>query len=135
MATQKAGCYLINLETKKVAIVYRDYLDDWTFPKGHLEACETLEECAVRETAEETKRVAEIAKNIEPTIEVYTTPNGEVCECFMYVAIDRGASDNTSDDTHPTFWIDFDDVEEKLSYESLKASWREVRDKIIANLF
>lgn len=128
--TQKAGCYLVDVKQKKVALVYREKQKDWSFPKGHLENNETLEECAIRETAEETKRIAEIVENIEPIIEKYITPNGERCECFMFVAVDKGRSDNSSTDTHDTFWFDIDEVEEKLSYPSLKKSWGNVKDKI-----
>lgn len=134
MVTQKSGCYLVNLETRQVAVVYRDYLDDWSFPKGHLEDGETLEECAIRETAEETKRVAKIIDKFEPIVEKYTTPRGEKCECYMYIAVDMGKSDNTSEDTHPTFWIDIDEVEDKLTYPGLKKSWKMAIDKI-KNLF
>lgn len=130
MATQKAGCYLINKQTKEVALVYREYYNDYSFPKGHLEENESLEECAIRETAEETKRTAKIIKEIPALVERYTTPRGEDCECFMFVAVDVGASDNNSDDTHPTVWIPFEEVEEKLSYQSLKNKWNEIKPKI-----
>lgn len=130
METLKAGCFLVNKETQEIALVYRQKQNDYSFPKGHLEKGETLEECAVRETAEETKRVAKIVKKYQPYVERYTTPKGEKCACYMYIALDEGASDNTSEDTHPTMWIPFDDVEQKLTYQNLKDTWNNVKDKI-----
>lgn len=130
METIKAGCYLVDVKNKKVALVYRGKRNDWSFPKGHKEEGETIEECAVRETAEETKRVAQIVPEIEPVVERYQTPAGEKCACYMFVAIDKGLSDNDSWDTHDTYFIDVDKVEEKLTYEDLKQSWKSVLPKI-----
>ncbi len=130
METIKAGCYLVDVKNKKVALVYREKRNDWSFPKGHKEEGETIEECAVRETAEETKRVAQIVPEIEPIVERYQTPAGEKCACYMFVAIDKGHSDNDSWDTHDTYFIDVDKVEEKLTYEDLKQSWKSVLPKI-----
>ena len=48
----------------------------------------------------------------------------------MYVAIDAGKSDNTSEDTHATHWIAYDEVEEKLSYPNLKNTWNNIKNKI-----
>ncbi len=130
METIKAGCILIDKDTKKVAIIYRKNADDYSFPKGHLEKNETIEECAIRETAEETKRNAVILKEYEPYVERYVTPSGERCVCYMFLALDDGPSDNKSLDTHETLWINFDKVEEVLSYPSLKKMWNEVSVKI-----
>lgn len=130
METIKAGCYLVDVKNQKVALVYREKRNDWSFPKGHKEEGETIEECAVRETAEETKRVAQIVPEIEPVVERYQTPAGEKCACYMFVAIDKGHSDNDSWDTHDTYFIDVDKVEEKLTYEDLKQSWKRVLPKI-----
>ena len=39
---KKAGCILLDLKNKKVALVYRENLKDFSFPKGHLEENESI---------------------------------------------------------------------------------------------
>ncbi len=41
-------------EAVEVLLVHRPKYDDWSFPKGKLEAGEALHECALREVEEET---------------------------------------------------------------------------------
>ena len=134
MATMKAGCYVVDPQNGTVAIIYREELRDLTFPKGHVEAGETPEEAAIREVAEETKRTCEIVKTVPPFLEEYTTPKGEACKCYMYLARDTGHSDNASTETHETRWIPFEEVEALLSYDNLKATWRRVK-KVIEEVF
>ncbi len=127
MATKKAGCILVNTKTKKIGLIYRKFQDDISFAKGHVEDGETFEECAVRETAEETKRDSVIDKSAGEYIETYTTPRGEMCENHMFVSIDTGASSNDSPEVHDLIWVDYDDVESKLStrsYKSVVETWK-----------
>ena len=48
----------------------------------------------------------------------------------MFFSIDNGVSDNDSTDTHATHFVDFDKVEQTLSYPSLKKTWNDVKDTI-----
>lgn len=131
ISTRKAGCFLIKKETKEIALIYRKKQDDYSFPKGHVEEGETLKETAIRETAEETKRNAEIIDVYKPFIEKYTTSKGENCTCYMFFALDKGKSDNQSEDTHEVVWTKLDKVEDTLSYISLKNTWNSVKNIII----
>ena len=49
----------------------------------------------------------------------------------MFFAIDKGKSDNDSTDTHDVIWTQLNKVEDTLSYDSLKNTWRSVQDTII----
>ncbi|MBQ7917820.1 MAG: NUDIX domain-containing protein [Clostridia bacterium] len=130
MATIKAGCYLIDVDKKMIALIHREKQNDYSFPKGHVEDGEDIMTAAIRETAEETKRIAVIVKEFEPHLEEYVTPKGEECACFMFIAIDGGKSDNDSTDTHEVVWTPFEDVENVLTYPSLKTSWGDVKENI-----
>lgn len=118
---KKAGTILINKETKKIGLVYRKKHDDISFPKGHVEGNETLEECAIRETLEETGRQCEIIKPIY--INKYTSKEGEV-ENYMFLAIDKGALNNNTDEE--LRWYSIDEIKSLLKYDELKKMWDEV---------
>ena len=130
MITKKAGTILMNLENKKIALIYRPYKNDYSFPKGHLEKNETLQECAIRETEEETLRANHLLKNEEIYIDRYVTPAGENVENYMYLAIDDGPTTKEirDEDKEIVEWYDFEDIEKKLSYESLKKLWVFAKD-------
>ena len=125
----KAGSILIDTEKRKIALVYRENLDDYSFPKGHLEDSETLIECAIRETEEETKRSCVVLDN-EPFLLSYVTSSGEDVTVYFYLCRDNGKSDNDSEDTHPTIWVDYDKVYDKLSYDNLKDFWLQLKDRV-----
>ncbi len=126
---KKAGSIIINTKDKTVGLVLRKE-NEYSFPKGHLEKGETLIECAIRETEEETKRACEILEEEPIYIEEYITPSGEDVRMYYYISKDIGPSNNTSLDTHPTFWIPYNEVYDKLSYPSLKKVWESVKEKI-----
>ncbi len=131
MCTLKAGCYLINKKNKTVAVVYRNEYDDYSFPKGHLEEGETILECAIRETEEETKRTPKVLEKYKPFKEEYMTPTNEKCESYMFIALDNGISLNDSNEFHKTIWVPILDVENVLSYKGLIEVWKKAKKIIL----
>ena len=130
MRVEKSGCILINKELKKVGLIYRAKQNDYSFPKGHKEEGETLIECAIREIVEETKRVCEIVGNSFVVSEHYFDSKNDEVDMYYFIAIDKGSSDNRSEDTYDLVWLDFDKVFDTLSYESLKKVWNEVKNQV-----
>ena len=132
MATQKAGTILLNLNSKKIALVYDSRNNSYAFPKGHLEPGENLPQCAVRETEEETLRSNHLFSNKEIAVIKYTTPSGEKVENYMYISIDDGPTKkNIADKDKEIFdWFDFNNVENKLVYEDLKFFWNKTKNII-----
>lgn len=126
----KAGCILINPNTNQVGLIYRHKHQDYSFPKGHQEENETLIECAIRETIEETSRLPEILSNLPK--QQYVDSKGDETTVYWYLARDLCKSHSKIEDElkHELVWINFDEVEEKLSYENLKELWNQVKDKV-----
>lgn len=131
MKVNKAGCILINCENKKVGLVYRSKHDDYSFPKGHVEPDETIMECAMRETAEETLRLPEILSELPQ--QSYTDSRGDETTMYWYLARDLGKVHNEVplELQHELVWVDPEEVENKLSYDNLKELWKNSKEKAI----
>lgn len=130
----KAGCILVNKDTRQVALVYREKFDDFSFPKGHVEEGETLIECAVRETEEEIKRKVKLISEDVFCIDKYSSNEGEI-SVHYYLGIDDGKSDNDSTEVHDLIWCDIDNVDKKLTHERTAKMFLEVKNKIIDSIF
>ena len=130
-AVIKSGTILINCATKQVGLVYRKKHNDYSFPKGHQEEDESILECAIRETEEETQRLPEILTQL-PTL-TYTDSAGDECAAYWYIARDLGKSHKQFDEglKHELVWIDFNEVENKLSYDNLKQLWNSAKEKVL----
>lgn len=127
--TLKAGTVLLDTNTGKIALIFRKKHNDYEFPKGHLELGETLPECAIRETAEETKRDAEILSPSPITLS-YLNKSHERCKCFYYLAKDNGKSDNDSSDTHEIVWLEKSEVMDLLTHKSTKKVWEKMQKRL-----
>ena len=128
-SVKKAGCILINLKEKKIALVLRD--GQYSFPKGHLEKNETIKECAIRETIEETGHEVKILGE-EISIIRYKSSGGENVENHLFIGIDLGKTNKkiAEKDKEKTEWFGIDKVEEQLSYQNLKDMWKKIKPEV-----
>ena len=134
MLTRKAGTVLLNKQTNQVGLVYRKKYGDLSFPKGHLEEDETLKECAIRETIEETGRLCHLIEDAPLDIMHYVTRNEERVENYMYLAQDDGEALEESRDPEILVWIDIDNVGRSLEYPNLIKFWNKVEKEVKKHL-
>ena len=127
---EKAGTVLVNLKNRKVGLVYRTRQQDYSFPKGHIENGETAEECALRETEEETGRKAKIIFQL-PNLTYQSKSEGEII-VYMFFAEDLGSSETEFDESlkENLVWVDFEKVKDTLTYNNLKDFWQNNLKKI-----
>lgn len=132
MSIKKAGSILVNMENRKIGLVYRKSQNDYSFPKGHLEEGESLPECAIRETEEETGRTCHLVSDKELGTIEYMNSAGEQSRVYIFLAIDDGETTKIINpkDKEQVCWVEWQDVENKLSYDNLKEFWNTVKDKI-----
>ena len=130
MIVKKAGCILIRLDTKQIALVSRK--GKLSFPKGHLEKGESLKECAIRETIEETGRKCHLYSDKEISKIKYISSEGKDVENFFYIAIDDGVylGKINDKDREILVWKTFNEVENALSYQNLKSFWNTIKSEI-----
>lgn len=82
--TIKAGCAVVN-DKGEVLLVSRKDEDIWSFPKGHAEDGETLEDVALREVKEETGYEVKIEKRLSDIIYTHGK-TGELIRVAMFRA-------------------------------------------------
>jgi 8-oxo-dGTP diphosphatase len=96
----------------RVLLVHRPRYDDWTFPKGKLEAGETWEDAALREVEEETGLRCELGDEVGRT---HYEVRGEPKEVRYYrmTSADEPQAQNEVDEVR---WVTIDEAAELLAY-------------------
>ena len=111
---EKAGCIIISKEDpKKILLVRTDYLNNsFAFPKGHLEYGETFEQCALRETREETGLNVKLIKKIgickHP--DYYGNELGKISFYLADSLLDEVDNNIKIDNSKTIFWINYDKI-------------------------
>jgi 8-oxo-dGTP diphosphatase len=100
----------------ELALVHRPKYDDWSFPKGKLDADETHEQAAVREVEEETGCRGPLGAELESTS--YRDGKGRP-KVVRYWAMRCEIEDTfvPNDEIDQVRWVDVQRAESLLSYE------------------
>lgn len=101
-------------------LIHRHRYNDWSFPKGHIDAGESLKEGALREVLEETGLRCEIVKRLPE--HTYTAPNGDRNHVvfFLMHAVEETGLPLDMSEVDGGEWCDAQTVLERLSYPSSK---------------
>jgi len=114
----------------QVLLVHRPGHEDWSWPKGKLESGETLPECAVRETAEETGVRVRLGRSL-PDVE-YGLPDGRSKRVSYWAAravrTERPTAPATEVDA--TAWLGIDEAEKRLTRDDDRVVLKALREMV-----
>jgi 8-oxo-dGTP diphosphatase len=97
-----------------VLLVHRPKYDDWTFPKGKLQAGETDEECAIREVEEETGLRCTLDRELASTS--YRDRHGRPKRVRYWAMTPLAGSFVPHGEVDEVRWLDLGTAERILSY-------------------
>ncbi|MBA3732958.1 NUDIX hydrolase [Patescibacteria group bacterium] len=109
--TLKAGCMIV--DKGKVLLVTGKKGKTWSFPKGHVETGETLEQTAIREVQEETGYEVEITKRLMD-LTYKNKKTGEPIRVAMFKAKPITDKGNKEPDIQ-TRWFSIEEAKKELS--------------------
>jgi 8-oxo-dGTP pyrophosphatase MutT (NUDIX family) len=109
-------------------VVHRPRHGDWSLPKGKLEPGESLEQCALREVAEETGLVCELGVFLGTTS--YTDSRLRPKTVWWWAMEPKSGSFVPGDEVDELVWLTAAAAGERLSYERD----RELLEKFAATL-
>ncbi|MFN0028060.1 MAG: NUDIX hydrolase [Acidimicrobiales bacterium] len=124
----------VDVDVVEVVVVHRPHRQDWSLPKGHLEAGETPADAALREVLEETGYRARLGPALGTTS--YRDHKGRP-KMVWYFAMQLGGGGDGADEpaaelhdgeVDEVVWLSLADARARVSYDSD----REVLDRFAA---
>ena len=105
---------------RRVLLVHRPRYGDWSFPKGKLDAGESVEQAALREVKEETGLKCRIVRELAVTSYRYRTRNKgrlkpKSVHYFLMEPLNRRIK-VPLDEVDRAEWLEIDDAAKKLTY-------------------
>lgn len=120
------SCGAIIFNEGKVLVV-KQTSGFYGFPKGHVEIGETEKETAIRETKEETGLDIKIISDKRYTQSYIVKENVHKDVVFFIAKLENNNEKRQVEEIEEILWIDINEVENILTYDSLKELWKEVK--------
>jgi 8-oxo-dGTP pyrophosphatase MutT (NUDIX family) len=113
---QAAGGLVVRRQDEQleIALVHRPVHHDWSFPKGKLEAGETLDIAALREVWEETGMTCDLLRFIGHT--EYVDRKGRPKTVAYWIMAATGGSFSPNEEVDELRWLRLDEAARLLSY-------------------
>ena len=102
----------IVVRERQVLLVHRDRYDDWSFPKGKLEAGESWEDAALREVWEETGLRCTLGEEVGRT--QYSVLQGP--KEVRYFAMTCDGEPRAQNEVDAVRWVTLDEARELLTH-------------------
>ena len=120
------SCGAIIFNEDKVLVV-KQTSGFYGFPKGHVEIGETEKETAIREIKEETGLDIKIISDKRYTQSYIVKENVHKDVVFFLASIENNNEKRQVEEIEEILWIDINEVENVLTYDSLKELWKEAK--------
>ncbi|MDY3802101.1 MAG: NUDIX domain-containing protein [Bacilli bacterium] len=120
------SCGAIIFNEGKVLVV-KQTSGFYGFPKGHVEIGETEKETAIREVKEETGLDIKIISDKRYTQSYIVKENVHKDVVFFIAKLENNNEKRQVEEIEEILWIDINEVENILTYDSLKELWKEVK--------
>lgn len=120
------SCGAIIFNEDKVLVV-KQTSGFYGFPKGHVEIGETEKETAIREVKEETGLDIKIISDKRYTQSYIVKENVHKDVVFFIAKLENNNEKRQVEEIEEILWIDINEVENILTYNSLKELWKEAK--------
>ena len=98
-----------------ICVVHRPRYDDWTLPKGKLDAGESFEDAALREVWEETGLRCRLARELAPVR--YTVKGRPKLVRYWVMEVVEDGGFEPDDEVDEVRWVDVGAAQDLLTYE------------------
>jgi 8-oxo-dGTP diphosphatase len=116
--------------TPELVVVHRPRYDDWSLPKGKLDAGESWEDAAMREVEEEVGLRCTLGPELPPVAYRDNKGRAKVVRYWLMEPEDRVAPFEPNDEVDEMRWVDVATAERLLSYPHDAALVRQAAERL-----